>query len=45
MIVPLATDAAGGAEYTIRDLASGEQVKYRDVNEVVRALAPAAVAR
>jgi histidyl-tRNA synthetase len=45
VIVPLATEAASGSEYTIRDLASGEQTKYRDVNEVVRALAPAAVAR
>jgi len=45
VIVPLATEAASGSEWTIRDLASGEQVKYRDVDEVVRALAPAAVAR
>jgi histidyl-tRNA synthetase len=45
VIVPLATETPGGSEYTIRDLSSGEQTKYRDVDEVVRALAPAAVAR
>jgi len=42
VIVPLANDGAGSAEFTIRDLASGEQVKYPNVDEVVRALAPAA---
>jgi histidyl-tRNA synthetase len=42
VIVPLANDGAAAAEFTIRDLASGEQVKYPNVDEVVRALAPAA---
>ena len=42
VIVPLANDGASGAEFTIRDLASGEQLKYPNVDEVVRALAPAA---
>jgi histidyl-tRNA synthetase len=42
VIVPLMNDEAAGAEFTIRDLASGEQVKYPNVDEVVRALAPAA---
>jgi histidyl-tRNA synthetase len=42
VIVPLANDGAGSAEFTIRDLASGEQVKYSNVDEVVRALASAA---
>ena len=45
VIVPLATEAVSGSEYTIRDLASGEQTKYPNVDEVVRALAPAAGAR
>ena len=38
VIVPLATDVVGGSEYTIRDLASGEQTKYADGNAVLRAL-------
>jgi len=47
VIVPLANDGAseGGGEFTIRDLASGEQVKYSNADEVVRALAPAARSR
>ena len=42
VIVPLANDGESSAEFTIRDLASGEQVKYPNADEVVRALAPAA---
>ncbi|NUO62775.1 MAG: histidine--tRNA ligase [Gemmatimonadaceae bacterium] len=45
VIVPLATDAVGGTEYTIRDLDSGEQTKYPDADAVVRALAAAPGAR
>jgi histidyl-tRNA synthetase len=45
VIVPLATEGAGGSEYTVRDLASGEQTKYPNVDDVVRALAPTARAR
>ncbi|HWE41870.1 MAG TPA: histidine--tRNA ligase [Gemmatimonadaceae bacterium] len=41
VIIPLASDGAATAEFTIRDLASGEQVKYPNADEVVRALAPA----
>ena len=39
VILPLATDAIGGTEFTIRDLASGEQTKYPNADAVVRALA------
>jgi histidyl-tRNA synthetase len=39
VIVPLATDAVGGSEFTIRDLTSGEQAKYPNADAVVRALA------
>ncbi|MFL5563148.1 MAG: histidine--tRNA ligase [Gemmatimonadaceae bacterium] len=45
VIVPLATETASQSEYTIRDLASGEQTKYPNVDEVVRALAPATRSR
>lgn len=41
VIIPLTTDAAGGSEFTIRDLASGQQTKYPNADAVVRALAPA----
>ena len=39
VIIPLATDSVGGTEFTIRDLASGEQTKYPNADAVVRALA------
>ena len=45
VIVPLASDAVGGLEFTIRDLASGEQTKYPNADAVVRALAPTVAPR
>lgn len=45
VVVPLATDAVGGTEYTIRDLDSGEQTKHPDADAVVRALAATRGAR
>ncbi|NUQ21523.1 MAG: hypothetical protein HOQ09_11235 [Gemmatimonadaceae bacterium] len=45
VVVPLATDAVGGTEYTFRNLDSGEQTKYPDADAVVRALAATRGAR
>jgi histidyl-tRNA synthetase len=45
IIVPLANDAVGESEFTIRDLASGEQTKYPNADAVVRALAHTASSR
>ena len=45
VIIPLTTDAVGGSEFTIRDLASGEQTKYPTADAVVRALAHSASPR